>query len=185
MAGNNGKSYRSFKNRINGLVGHYLYLLVSGRLTPLRYNCVRMGSKISKRLEEIVAALPLKEGLRILEIGCGTGVVAREIAKRINNVYVLGLDRSANAIKQCVSGSRAEISNGKLHFQKAAIEEFEFDRNRLFDFAFAIRVGALDGRHPEIQEKALSNIAKALKVNGKLFIDGGNPLQEIDLKKYK
>jgi cyclopropane fatty-acyl-phospholipid synthase-like methyltransferase len=45
-----------------------------------------MESKISKRLEEIVTALPLKEGIRILEIGCGTGVVAREIARRLRNV---------------------------------------------------------------------------------------------------
>ncbi|HEX6225558.1 MAG TPA: class I SAM-dependent methyltransferase [Chryseolinea sp.] len=144
-----------------------------------------MKSKISRRLEEILTALPLKEGQRILEIGCGTGVLAREIARRVNDVYVLGLDRSANAIKQSVSGSRAEISSGKLQFLKAAIEEFEFDDNNLFDFAFAIRVGALDGRHPEIEEKALSNIAKALKKNGKLFIDGGSPLQEIDIRKYR
>ena len=146
---------------------------------------MRMESKISKRLEEIVTALPLKEGLRILEIGCGTGVVAREIAKQINNIYLLGLDRSAKAIEQAVFSSRAEILGGKLHFQKAAIEEFEFDGDELFDFAFAIRVGALDGRHPEIEQKALSNIAKVLKSNGTLFIDGGSPLQEINIKKYR
>ena len=144
-----------------------------------------MERKISKRLEEIVTALPLSEGLRILEIGCGTGVVAREIAKRIKNVYLLGLDRSAKAIEQAISSSHAEILTGKLHFQKAAIEEFEFDGDELFDFAFAIRVGALDGRHPEIEQKALSNIAKALKLNGKLFIDGGRPLQEINIRKYR
>ena len=145
----------------------------------------RMKSKISKRLEETVNALPLKEGLRILEIGCGTGVVAREIAARLNDVYVLGVDRSAKAIEQAVSLSRAEISTGKLHFQKAAIEEYEFEGDQLFDFAFAIRVGALDGRYPEIEHRALSNIAKALKPNGKLFIDGGSPLREINIRKYK
>lgn len=144
-----------------------------------------MKNNISKRLEEIVTALPLKEGQRILEIGCGTGVLAREIANRLSNVYLLGLDRSAKAIEQCISSSNAEISNGKLKFKKTTIEDFEFDGEKLFDFAFAIRVGALDGRHPEIERKALSNIAKALKSNGKLFIDGGSPLQEIDIRKYR
>jgi cyclopropane fatty-acyl-phospholipid synthase-like methyltransferase len=129
-----------------------------------------MERKISKRLEEILTALPLTEGLRLLEIGCGTGVLAREIVNRIIDVYVLGLDRSAKAIEQSLSGSRAEISTGKLHFQQAAIEEFEYD-GELFDFAFAIRVGALDGRHPEIEQKAITNIAKALKPDGRLFID--------------
>lgn len=42
-----------------------------------------MGTKLSLRLKEIVNALPLKEGLRILENGCGPGAMAREIAGRI------------------------------------------------------------------------------------------------------
>ena len=73
---------------------------------------------------------------------------------------------------------------GKLHFKQIAIENFDFAGEKLFDFAFAIRVGALDGRHPQLEEKALSNIAKALKKNGKLFIDGGDPLRQVDLTKY-
>jgi hypothetical protein len=40
-------------------------------------------------------------------------------------------------------------------------------------------VGALDGRHPELEPAALARIAKALTKNGKLLIDGGNPLREI------
>jgi hypothetical protein len=53
---------------------------------------------------------------------------------------------------------------------------------KLFDLAFAIRVGALDGRHPELQEEAIARIARALNDRGRLFIDGGNPLKEIRLK---
>lgn len=138
---------------------------------------------ISKRLEEIVSALPLQEGIRILEIGCGTGVAARATAARLKTVYVLGIDRSASAIEKAVSGSQAEIAAGKVQFMQAAIEDFGCESEALFDFAFAIRVGALDGRHPEIEEKALLQIAKALKKNGKLFIDGGNPLKEIPIRK--
>ena len=52
---------------------------------------------------------------------------------------------------------------------------------KLFDFAFAIRVGALDGRHREIEKAVIHNIKKVLKPNGRLFIDGGNPLKEITL----
>lgn len=121
----------------------------------------------------------------MLEIGCGTGVVAREIARRLHDVFILGLDRSANAIKQSEAGSRAEMSKGKIEFRKVAIEDFEYVGGKLFDVAFAIRVGALDGRHPELEIKAFSNIAKALKPDGKLFIDGGHPLQEINISKYR
>jgi cyclopropane fatty-acyl-phospholipid synthase-like methyltransferase len=49
---------------------------------------------ISNRLIEIVDALPLKPGMRVLEIGCGSGVAASEIANRIPNVHILAIDRS-------------------------------------------------------------------------------------------
>lgn len=145
-----------------------------------------MSNKLSKRLAEAVDALPLKEGIRILEIGCGPGAMARELSKRIKNGYVLGIDRSAKAIEQAVSSSTEEIKTGKLHFKQAAIESFELDSSeKPFDIAVAIRVGALDGRHPEIEKQALQKITNALVPQGRLFIDGGNPLKEILLDTYR
>lgn len=139
-----------------------------------------MAQKLSQRLSEIVAALPLKNGIRVLEIGCGPGTAAREIANRIDKGYVLGIDRSARAIKQAVKGSQTEIAKGTLSFRQSKIEDFELLKGeKPFDIAFAIRVGALDGRHPEIEKQALLQIFKAIKKNGRLFVDGGNPLKEI------
>jgi cyclopropane fatty-acyl-phospholipid synthase-like methyltransferase len=143
-----------------------------------------MNTKLSKRLADIIDALELKDGLRILEIGCGPGAMARELSRRIGNGHVLGIDRSAKAIQQAISGSREEIKAGRLSFRKVAIENFELDTNeKPFDIAIAVRVGALDGRHPEIEKQALLNISKALTKKGKLYIDSGNPLKEISFKK--
>ena len=143
-------------------------------------------TKLSKRLAEIVEALPLPEGMRVLEIGCGTGVAAREVLKRVGNGHVLAIDRSMKAIQQAISGSKDELQSGRLTFKHIAVENFELDSEEaLFDIVFAIRVGALDGRHPEIAEQALGQIAKALKKNGRLFIDGGKPLYEIRLERYR
>ncbi len=134
----------------------------------------------SKRLSDIVHALPLYNGIRVLEIGCGPGVAAREVAKRIGKGHILAIDRSAKAIQQAVKGSEAEIRSGRLSFRQASVEDFELGKNEeLFDIAFATRVGALDGRHPEIEAQALARIKKALRKGGKLFIDGGEPLREI------
>ena len=139
-------------------------------------------SKLSRRLQQIVDALPLQEGIRVLEIGCGPGAAAREIAMRIGNGYVLGIDRSNKAIRQAIDGSEKELASGKLSFRLAAIEEFELsDAEEKFDLAFAIRVGALDGRHPELEKQAIRQIKKALKENGKLYIDGGHPLKSVPL----
>ena len=145
-----------------------------------------MDSQLSKRLADIVNALPLKQNMRILEIGCGPGAMAREISKRVGNGHVLAIDRSAKAIQQAISGSQAEIKSGRLSYRQVAIEKFELKNNdKPFDIAIAVRVGALDGRHPEIEKQSLLNIAKALTTKGKLFIDGGNPLKEISVDDYR
>jgi hypothetical protein len=50
-----------------------------------------------------------------------------------------------------------------------------------FDLAFALRVGAFDGRHPALRARALARVAAALKPGAPFFIDGGDPLRRIDL----
>ncbi len=145
-----------------------------------------MEKKLSKRLADIVDALPLKEGVSVLEIGCGPGAMAREIYRRIGKGRVLGIDRSARAIQQAVSGSEVEMKAGGLSFRQVAVEDFALEPNeKPFDIAIAVRVGALDGRHPEIERQSLQKIARALTNAGKLYIDGGNPLRQIPLDAYR
>lgn len=145
-----------------------------------------MADKISSRLSAIVDALPIRNGMHILEIGCGPGVAAREIVRKYNNIYVLGIDRSAKAIQTAIANSQQEMKLGSLEFRTVSIEDFELKKgDPLFDIAFGIRVGALDGRHPEIEKQAFAKIKKALIKNGKCFIDGGNPLKELSLDKYR
>jgi hypothetical protein len=52
---------------------------------------------------------------------------------------------------------------------------------RLYDLAFAVRVGALDGRHPDRYQQSVARIAAALVPGGRLLTDGGCPLREHEL----
>jgi SAM-dependent methyltransferase len=141
-----------------------------------------MAKEISPRLAAIVEALPLRPGMRVLEIGCGPGVAARAVLHRIGNGHILAIDRSARAIAQATAGSRAELASGRLEFRCISIEDFVLDKGEApFDIAFAVRVGALDGRHPDAGRVALGRIRDALVKGGRLFIDGGDPLKEIML----
>ncbi len=141
-----------------------------------------MTPTLSPRLAAVVDALPLRPGLRVLEIGCGPGAAARAVARRIGDGHVLAIDRSATAIRQAEAGSRAEIADGLLRFRRVAIEELELAADEArYDIAFAVRVGALDGRHPKSAQAALERVANALVDGGRLLIDGGDPLREIPL----
>jgi SAM-dependent methyltransferase len=96
--------------------------------------------------------------------------------------YVLGIDRSATAVRQALGASQRQIADGVLSFRCAAIEEFTLEPGEApFDLAFAVRVGALDGRHPEAGARALASIRAALVPGGRLFVDGGDPLRELPL----
>lgn len=142
-----------------------------------------MPIDLSPRLAAAVAALPLKPGLRVLEIGCGPGPAARAVAERIAPGYILGIDRSPTAIAQAITGCKSQIAAGHLAFRVAKVEDFELaPGEEPFDLAFALRVGALDGRHPELERAALQKIRRALRGGGRLFIDGGNPLRELELR---
>jgi SAM-dependent methyltransferase len=139
-------------------------------------------AEISARLAAIVDALPLRPGLRVLEIGCGPGAAARAVARKIGHGHVLAIDRSAKAVALALAASKDEIASGLVSVRRSAIEDFELEPGELpYDFAFAIRVGALDGRHPELERRAHERLAHALKPGGALYIDGGRPLRKIEI----
>jgi len=141
---------------------------------------------LSPRLAAIIDALPLRPGMRVLEVGCGPGVAAREVARRLRGGHVLGIDRSRKALALARAGSKAELASGQLSFRCVAIEDFELSSDDApFDLAFAVRVGALDGRHPDVFERACARIAAALGPRAKLFIDGGDPLRLITLSRIR
>lgn len=138
-------------------------------------------SPISARLAAVVDALPLEPGLRVLEIGCGPGVAARAVAARVGpGGFVLATDRSARAVEQARSGSAAEIGAGLMGVRRVAAEDLALlDGEAPYDLAFAVRVGAFDGRHPAAGAQALARLATVLVPGGVLWVDTGDPLQPL------
>jgi SAM-dependent methyltransferase len=130
-----------------------------------------------------VDALPLRPGLRVIELGCGPGAAARVVAARVApGGHVLAVDRSPKAIAQLTSAAADLIAAGQLTARCVAAEDLELDAGEArYDLAFAIRVGAFDGRHPRAGAAALARLRDALVPGGRLYIDGGDPLREVPL----
>lgn len=144
---------------------------------------IAVATRASNRIASAVAALPVASGMRVLEIGCGPGAAARELLRLWPDLTVVAIDRSATAIRQAQAASSEAIASGRLEFRCVSAEDFLLaPKEAPFDLAFALRVGALDGRHPKTGKLALRRIAKALSPNERLFIDGGNPLVELPLR---
>ncbi|WP_239160590.1 SAM-dependent methyltransferase [Virgisporangium ochraceum] len=132
-----------------------------------------MPVRLSGRLAAIVDALPVEPHLRVLEIGCGPGAAARAVAARLTTGHILATDRSARAIAQARTACAVEIATGRLSLRQVAAEDLALEPGEEpFDLVFAVRVGALDGRHPEAGRAALRRIAAVTAPGARLFVDG-------------
>ncbi|MCZ7413203.1 MULTISPECIES: methyltransferase domain-containing protein [unclassified Streptomyces] len=141
-----------------------------------------MPSRVPPRLAAIIEALPVRGDSRVLEIGCGPGAAARAVAARLTTGHILAIDRSAAAIARAERASAREIASGRMSVREVAAEEFALDPGEQpFDLVFAVRVGALDGRHPSAGRRVLWRVAQATTPTARLFVDGGDPLREIPL----
>ena len=136
---------------------------------------------LSPRLRAVVDALPLQPGLRVLEVGCGPGAAAREVARRLGSGRVLGIDRSPVAVAQAVAASPPELA-AVLGFRCTAVEDLVLeDGEAPYDLAFAVRVGALDGRHPDAGRLALERLRAALVPDGRLLVETAGVLRAAPL----
>jgi len=136
-------------------------------------------ASLSARLAAVVDALPLRPDSRVLEIGCGPGAAARAVASRLSTGHILAIDRSAAAIALAAQACREE---GRMSVRRTAAEDFTLlPGEEPFDLVFAVRVGALDGRHPAAGERVLRRLAAATTADARLYIDGGDPLRELPI----
>lgn len=128
-----------------------------------------MTTRLSARLAAIVDALPIEPHSRVLEIGCGPGAAARAVAARLTTGHILAIDRSAKAVHQAAAG----VDGKRMSVRRVAVEDFVLEPGEEpFDLVFAVRVGALDGRHPEAGRTAMRRIAAATAPGARLFVDG-------------
>lgn len=142
-----------------------------------------MGA-LSPRLAAVVDALPLRPGLRVLEVGGAPGAAAREVAARVGpGGHVLVVDRSARGVALVERACAEEIAAGVLSVRCTAAEDLALEPGEAaYDLCFAVRVGALDGRHPRAGALALARIREVLTPEGRLYVDGGDPLREVPLR---
>ena len=111
---------------------------------------------------ELVEELHLNGYESILDLGCGTGVITRELAKRVPYGHVVGIDNSPSML-EAANAHKAENMELKL----MDINEMVFDREFDVVFSNAALHWILD------HEKLLKRIYKALKPGGFVRVQFG------------
>jgi cyclopropane fatty-acyl-phospholipid synthase-like methyltransferase len=94
------------------------------------------------RLRQVVEALGVRPGDRVLEIGCGHGVAVSEVCARLVDGHVVALDRSAKMIEAARRRNRAHVDAGRAVLHAVALADADLAGLR-FDRVFAVNVRAL------------------------------------------
>ncbi|MBW2367597.1 MAG: class I SAM-dependent methyltransferase [Deltaproteobacteria bacterium] len=116
--------------------------------------------------KHIVSLLKLNDSNRILDLGCGTGVLTRMIADRLNadaGGKAIGIDAAAKMIRV----ARKKRAGINCIFQVMAAESLSYE-----DASFDAVVSSLFFHHVQLdlKEKALSEAFRVLRPGGRLVI---------------
>ena len=135
---------------------------VSGKFKPLHmFNPIRIEyilEKISNHFKREDEALPLK-GLKLLDIGCGGGLIAEPMSRLGANVT--GIDASLNNIK--IAKSHSKKNNLKINYLNTSPEQFS--NGQEFDVILNLEII----EHVEDVNLYFKSCAKLLKKNGIMF----------------
>ncbi len=138
----------------------------TGKFKPLhKFNPSRI-SYIRRKICEMKsfdpsAKAPFKD-LKILDVGCGGGLISEPMARLGANVT--GIDASERNI--AVAKIHSEKSGLSINYQQSLIEDFSQENEGKFDVILALEVI----EHVANVEEFVANLAKIVKKDGIIFI---------------
>ena len=95
---------------------------------PKRYE--QFSKERYAPFEDLIALVRVRDRLRVVDIGCGTGELTRRLADALPDSDVLGIDSSEAMLAQAASRAKAG-----LRFEQRAIEELAGEWDLIFSNA--------------------------------------------------
>ena len=130
-----------------------------------------MTSAASARLAWAAEVAAPRPGDRVLEVGCGHGVLLSLLAARLASGSVLGLDRSATMTTAAAARNAAALDEGTVRLQTTALLRADLP-DAAFDLVIAVHVGAF--WRPPAEEHG---VVRRVLADGGRFLLVDQPLQ--------
>ena len=143
-----GKSRKNVEHHydIGGEKGEKLYDIFLDRNHRL-YSCAywkedtkTLEDAQQNKIDHIVKKLDIKKGQKILEVGCGWGGMAFEIAKQ-KGCEVTGISLSKNQINYCKAKAKELGLDNQVSFELADYREIKGEYDRIFSVGMFEHVG--------------------------------------------
>jgi SAM-dependent methyltransferase len=116
-------------------------------------------------VDQIQALLDMREGMALLDLGCGPGRHSLEFARR--GLQVIGVDRTSAFLKK----ARAKAEEGSLQAEFILEDMRDFVRPGAFDAAISMFTSFGYFEDQEENLKVLRNVWTSLKDEGKVILD--------------
>lgn len=132
---------------------------------------------IAKQIEVEAIAKYVKDGMRVLDAGCGNGLTARELARRYD-VDIIAFDSSEKMIEVAVEqwALAAEFEGSAINFMVGNIESL--GNLGKFDIIYTERV-LINLLDRDVRDRAMANLCKMLRPSG-LYVMCENSQEGLD-----
>jgi ubiquinone/menaquinone biosynthesis C-methylase UbiE len=122
--------------------------------------------KVRELRQKTANLAQLQPGEKVLDVGCGTGTLAIEVARRVGRAgHVAGIDPGAQQIAH--ARAQAARRNLPIDFQIGVIEQLPFP-DQTFDVVFSTLM--MHHLPTPLKRQGLAEIARVLKPGGRLVI---------------
>ena len=114
--------------------------------------------------QKIWSQVGLTPGLRVLDLGCGSGMISQAIAEWVYPGQVVGVDISEDLLTTAKQ-LQSEKGINNLNFEQGNVYNLKFNDN-FFDFIYS----RLLFQHLQHPEKVLQELYRVLKPDGKICL---------------
>lgn len=109
---------------------------------------------------DLMAMLIKKPGLRVIDLGCGTGELTFKLQQELPGSQVLGIDSSKEMLRDAVA-----FENGNLHFEQIGIKE-KIQSGEKYDLVFSNAALQWLDQHEQLWPEIINSV----RSDGQLLI---------------